>query len=43
MSHNEGWHFGRLARLLERADKSRILDVKYYLLVGIGRDRAILH
>lgn len=34
MSHNEGWHFGRLARLLERADKtSRILDVKYYLLL----------
>jgi uncharacterized alpha-E superfamily protein len=34
MTHNEGWHFGRLARLLERADKtSRILDVKYYLLL----------
>jgi uncharacterized alpha-E superfamily protein len=34
MSHNESWHFGRLARLLERADKtSRILDVKYYLLL----------
>ena len=34
MSHNEGWHFCRLARLLERADKtSRILDVKYYLLL----------
>jgi uncharacterized alpha-E superfamily protein len=34
MSHNEGWHFGRLASLLERADKtSRILDVKYYLLL----------
>jgi uncharacterized alpha-E superfamily protein len=34
MSHNEGWHFARLARLLERADKtSRILDVKYYLLL----------
>lgn len=29
MSHNEGWHFARLGRLLERADKtSRILDVK---------------
>lgn len=37
MSHNEGWHFGRLARLLERADKtSRILDVKYYLLLPGG-------
>jgi len=34
MSHGEGWHFGRLARLLERADKtSRILDVKYYILL----------
>lgn len=34
MSHGEGWHFGRLGRLLERADKtSRILDVKYYILL----------
>src|SRR5215468_206339 len=34
MSHNEGWHFCRLGRLLERADKtSRILDVKYFLLL----------
>ena len=34
LSHNEGWHFGRLGCLLERADKtSRILDVKYYLLL----------
>jgi len=34
MSHNEGWHFGRLAKMLERADKtSRILDVKYYILL----------
>ena len=34
MSHNEGWHFGRLGRLLSRADKtSRILDVKYFLLL----------
>jgi uncharacterized alpha-E superfamily protein len=34
MSHTEGWHFGRLGRLLERADKtSRILDVKYFLLL----------
>jgi uncharacterized alpha-E superfamily protein len=34
MSHNEGWHFCRLGRLLERADKtSRILDAKYYLLL----------
>jgi uncharacterized alpha-E superfamily protein len=34
MSHGEGWHFGRLGRLLERADKtSRILDVKYFILL----------
>ena len=34
MSHGEGWHFGRIGRLLERADKtSRILDVKYYILL----------
>ena len=34
MSHNEGWHFGQLGRLLERADKTaRILDVKYFLLL----------
>jgi len=34
MDHGEGWHFGRLGRLLERADKtSRILDVKYFILL----------
>ena len=34
MSHNEGWHFCRLGRLIERAEKtSRILDTKYYLLL----------
>ncbi|WP_159786484.1 alpha-E domain-containing protein [Sodalinema gerasimenkoae] len=34
MSHNEGWHFGQLGRLIERADKkARILDVKYYILL----------
>jgi uncharacterized alpha-E superfamily protein len=34
MTHNEGWHFARLGRHLERADKtSRILDVKYFLLL----------
>jgi uncharacterized alpha-E superfamily protein len=34
MSHNEGWHFCRVGRQLERADKtSRILDTKYYLLL----------
>lgn len=34
MTHNEAWHFARLGRLLERADKtSRIVDVKYFLLL----------
>jgi uncharacterized alpha-E superfamily protein len=34
MSHNEGWNFGHMGRLLERADKTaRILDVKYYILL----------
>jgi uncharacterized alpha-E superfamily protein len=33
MSHGEGWHFCKLGRTLERADKtSRLLDVKYFLL-----------
>jgi len=32
MSHNEPWHFGRLGRLLERADAtSRLLAVKVHL------------
>ncbi|MBK8480252.1 MAG: alpha-E domain-containing protein [Proteobacteria bacterium] len=39
MSHNEGWHFARLGRMLERADKtSRILDVKYFLLLPQVQD-----
>jgi uncharacterized alpha-E superfamily protein len=34
MSHNEAWHFMRMGRKLERADKtSRILDVKYFMLL----------
>jgi uncharacterized alpha-E superfamily protein len=34
MSHDKGWHFANMARLLERADKtSRILDVKYFTLL----------
>lgn len=39
MTHNEGWHFGQMGRLLERADKtSRILDVKYFLLLPSVED-----
>ena len=34
MSHGEAWHFGRLGRMLERADKTtRILDMKYFILL----------
>ncbi len=34
LSHGEVWHFSRLGRMIERADKtSRILDVKYYILL----------
>jgi uncharacterized alpha-E superfamily protein len=39
MSHGEGWHFARLGRMLERADKTaRILDVKYFLLLPQAQD-----
>lgn len=39
MTHNEAWHFGRVGRLIERADKtSRILDVKYFLLLPAASD-----
>ena len=39
MTHNEGWHFGKIGRFLERADKtSRILDVKYYILLPSVQD-----
>ncbi|MEZ5401843.1 MAG: alpha-E domain-containing protein [Bryobacteraceae bacterium] len=34
MSHDEAWHFGRIGRLLERADKTtRLMDVKYFILL----------
>ncbi|QDU82729.1 hypothetical protein Pla110_44910 [Polystyrenella longa] len=39
MSHAEAWHFSRIGRLLERADKtSRIVDVQYYILLPDARD-----
>jgi len=39
MTHGEAWHFSHLGRMLERADKtSRILDVKYYLLLRSAED-----
>lgn len=34
ITRNEGWHFGRIGRLIERADKTtRFLDVKYFTLL----------
>ena len=39
MSHGEAWHFARLGRHLERADKtSRIVDVQYFLLLPDASD-----
>lgn len=39
MTHSEGWHFGRMGRFLERADKTtRILDVKYFILLPSVQD-----
>lgn len=35
ISRSEGWSFARIGQFLERADKtSRVLDVKYHLLLG---------
>lgn len=39
MTHGEPWHFCRLGRQLERADKtSRIVDVKYFILLRSVED-----
>jgi uncharacterized alpha-E superfamily protein len=39
MTRGEPWHFLQMARMLERADKtSRILDVKYFLLLRSAQD-----
>lgn len=39
ISRNEGWNFGKLGQSLERADKtSRVLDAKYYLLLGSAKE-----
>lgn len=39
VSHGEEWHFTRLGRLIERADKtSRIVDAQYYLLLPKPND-----
>ncbi len=34
ISRSDGWHFGNIGQLIERADKtSRVLDVKYHMLL----------
>ncbi len=34
ISRTDGWHFGKIGQLIERADKtSRVLDVKYHILL----------
>ncbi|MEW4488061.1 alpha-E domain-containing protein [Thalassoglobus sp. JC818] len=39
MSHDLGWHFANLGRVIERADKtSRLLDVKYFTLLPTVSD-----
>jgi uncharacterized alpha-E superfamily protein len=39
MTHGEPWHFCRLGRQLERADKtSRMVDVKYFILLRSVED-----
>lgn len=39
MTQSEAWHFNRLGRMIERADKtSRILDVKYFLLLRSAQE-----
>ncbi len=39
ISRNDGWHFGRIGQLVERADKtSRVLDVKYHILLSTPKD-----
>jgi uncharacterized alpha-E superfamily protein len=43
MSHGEAWHFARMGRLIERADKtSRVLDVEgYFQPAGAAVDGAV--
>lgn len=39
LSHSEAWHFSRIGRLLERADKTtRIVDIRYFTLLPSARD-----
>jgi uncharacterized alpha-E superfamily protein len=44
MTHGEGWHFGRLGRVLERADQtSRIIDARQMLMPPRSRGAADAH
>ena len=39
ISRNDGWYFGKIGQMLERADKtSRVLDVKYHILLPTAED-----
>ena len=39
LSHAEAWHFSRIGRLLERADKTtRIVDMRYFMLLPSPAD-----
>jgi uncharacterized alpha-E superfamily protein len=48
LSHAEGWNFGQVGQMLERADNtSRVLDVKYHILLpsvdAIGSPIDLIH
>ena len=39
IARDEGWHYGKMGQLIERADKtSRILDVKYHILLPTPKE-----
>ncbi|TVZ59692.1 putative alpha-E superfamily protein [Flavobacteriaceae bacterium MAR_2010_105] len=39
LSRTDGWHFGKLGQVIERADKtSRVLDVKYHMLLSSPKE-----
>ena len=39
ISRSDGWHFGKIGQLIERADKtSRVMDVKYHILLSTPQE-----
>ena len=39
ITRSDGWHFGKIGQLIERADKtSRVIDVKYHILLGNNQE-----